>query len=181
MELLQSCAKSSIWNVHDDVITWKICLCVENLLVTDGFPPQRARNKSALVQAMAWCRTGNKLLSKPMLTQFLDAWCICGISTERSVKSIIFCFATSFLHFNTILEDTLTNFCNFIQNVTEVCSRGSDWLSVSIGLSNGSALNRPNHYLHHVDPVHWHISASPIHGYVITSIIKYGMKLLILS
>ena len=31
-------------------------------------------NKPALVQAMAWRRTGNKPLPEPMLAQFLDAY-----------------------------------------------------------------------------------------------------------
>ena len=31
-------------------------------------------NKSALVQVMAWRRTGDKPLPKPMLTQFTDAY-----------------------------------------------------------------------------------------------------------
>ena len=31
-------------------------------------------NKPALVQVMAWRRTGNKPLNKPMLTQFTDAY-----------------------------------------------------------------------------------------------------------
>ena len=31
-------------------------------------------NKWALVQVMAWCRTGNKSLPEPMLTQFTDAY-----------------------------------------------------------------------------------------------------------
>ena len=31
-------------------------------------------NKSALVQVMAWCRTGDKLLPEPMMTQFIDAY-----------------------------------------------------------------------------------------------------------
>ena len=30
-------------------------------------------NKSAMVQVMAWCQTGNKPLPKPMLAQFTDA------------------------------------------------------------------------------------------------------------
>ena len=30
--------------------------------------------KSALVQVMAWCRTGDKPLPKPMLAQFTDAY-----------------------------------------------------------------------------------------------------------
>ena len=31
-------------------------------------------NKPALVQVMAWCRTGDKPLPEPMLTQFSDAY-----------------------------------------------------------------------------------------------------------
>ena len=31
-------------------------------------------NKPALVQVMAWRRTGGKPLSEPMLTQFIDAY-----------------------------------------------------------------------------------------------------------
>ena len=31
-------------------------------------------NKPALVQVMAWCRTGDKPLSEPMLTQFTDTY-----------------------------------------------------------------------------------------------------------
>ena len=31
-------------------------------------------NKQALVQVMAWCWTGDKPLSKPMLTQFTDVF-----------------------------------------------------------------------------------------------------------
>ena len=31
-------------------------------------------NKPALVQVMAWCRTGDKPLSEPMMAQFTDAY-----------------------------------------------------------------------------------------------------------
>ena len=31
-------------------------------------------NKAALVQVMAWCRTGDKPLPKPMMTQFTDTY-----------------------------------------------------------------------------------------------------------
>ena len=31
-------------------------------------------NKPALVQVMAWCRTGDKPLPGPMVTQFIDAY-----------------------------------------------------------------------------------------------------------
>ena len=39
---------------------------------TDFFP--WGQNKSALVRAMAWRRTGDKPLPKPMLTQLTDAY-----------------------------------------------------------------------------------------------------------
>ena len=31
-------------------------------------------NKPVLIQVMAWCRTGNKQLLEPMMTQFIDAY-----------------------------------------------------------------------------------------------------------
>ena len=31
-------------------------------------------NKAALVQVMAWCQTGDKPLSEPVMTQFIDAY-----------------------------------------------------------------------------------------------------------
>ena len=31
-------------------------------------------NKAALVQVMSWCRTGDKPLPEPMITQFTDAY-----------------------------------------------------------------------------------------------------------
>ena len=31
-------------------------------------------NKPVLIQVMAWCRTGNKPLLEPMMTQFIDAY-----------------------------------------------------------------------------------------------------------
>ena len=31
-------------------------------------------NESALVQVLAWCRTGDKPLPEPILTQFVDAY-----------------------------------------------------------------------------------------------------------
>ena len=37
-------------------------------------PKVQIDNKWALVQVMAWRRTGNKQLSEPMLTQFNDAY-----------------------------------------------------------------------------------------------------------
>ena len=37
-------------------------------------PRSQADNKSALVQVMAWRRTGDKPLPEPLLTQFTDAF-----------------------------------------------------------------------------------------------------------
>ena len=37
-------------------------------------PKSPIGNKSALVQGMAWRRTGDKPLPEPMMTQFIDAY-----------------------------------------------------------------------------------------------------------
>ena len=37
-------------------------------------PRSRIYNKPTLVQVMAWRRTGDKPLSEPMMTQFIDAY-----------------------------------------------------------------------------------------------------------
>ena len=37
-------------------------------------PKSLIDDKSALVQVMAWCWTGNKPLPEPMLTEFTDAY-----------------------------------------------------------------------------------------------------------
>ena len=37
-------------------------------------PKSPIDNKPALVHVMAWCRTGNKPLPEPMMTQFTDAY-----------------------------------------------------------------------------------------------------------
>ena len=43
------------------------------ILISLNFAPKDPiDNKSALVQVMAWCQTGNKPLSEPMLTQFTE-------------------------------------------------------------------------------------------------------------
>ena len=45
------------------------------ILISPKFVPTSAiNNKPVLVQVMAWCRTGNKPLPEPMLTQFTDAY-----------------------------------------------------------------------------------------------------------
>ena len=36
-------------------------------------PDGSIKDKSALIQVMAWCRTGTKPLSEPMMTQFNQA------------------------------------------------------------------------------------------------------------
>ena len=37
-------------------------------------PKSQINSKPELVQVMAWCRTGNKPLPEPMMTQFIDAY-----------------------------------------------------------------------------------------------------------
>ena len=37
-------------------------------------PTSAINNKPALVQVMAWCRTGDKPLPEPMLTKYTDAY-----------------------------------------------------------------------------------------------------------
>ena len=37
-------------------------------------PRSSIDNKSALVQVMVWCRTGNKPFPEPMMTQYIDAY-----------------------------------------------------------------------------------------------------------
>ena len=37
-------------------------------------PRSEIDNKSALVQVMAWCQTGNKPLPEPMMTQYTDTF-----------------------------------------------------------------------------------------------------------
>ena len=48
------------------------CILIQILL--NFVPKGPIDSKSALVQAMAWCRTGDKLLTEAMLTQFTDAY-----------------------------------------------------------------------------------------------------------
>ena len=52
-------------NENDRIPIWISLKCVSKGLID---------NKSALVQVMAWCQTGNKPLPEPMLTQFTDAY-----------------------------------------------------------------------------------------------------------
>ena len=42
-------------------------------------------NKPALIQVMSWCRTGDKPLHEPMLTQFTDAY-ICGTRSDGLIS-----------------------------------------------------------------------------------------------
>ena len=51
---------------ENDRITIQISLNFVPMSPTDNMP--------ALVQVMAWCRTGDKPLSEPMLTQFIDPY-----------------------------------------------------------------------------------------------------------
>ena len=50
----------------------KSCILIQISLKFDPNGP--TDNKSVLVQVMAWCRTGDKPLPEPMLTQFADAY-----------------------------------------------------------------------------------------------------------
>ena len=50
----------------------KFCISIQISL--KFIPRGPSDNNSALVQVMAWRRTGDKLLSEPMLTQFTDAY-----------------------------------------------------------------------------------------------------------
>ena len=51
--------------------------CILNQLWLKFVPKGLIDNKWALVQVMAWCRTGNKPLPEPMLIQFTDAYMRC--------------------------------------------------------------------------------------------------------
>ena len=49
----------------------KFCILIQ---ISQKFVPRDPiDNKSALVQEMAWCQTGDKPLPEPMLAQFTDA------------------------------------------------------------------------------------------------------------
>ena len=49
----------------------KFCILIRILL--NFIPKGSINSKSALVQAMAWCRTGDKSLPEPMFIQFTHA------------------------------------------------------------------------------------------------------------
>ena len=48
--------------------------CVMIRISMRFLPKDPINNKLAMVQVMAWCRTGNKPLPEPMLTQLLNAY-----------------------------------------------------------------------------------------------------------
>ena len=61
----------------DNNLNWifvneKFCISIRILL--KFVPEGPIDSKRALVQVMAWCRTGDKPLPEPMLTQFTDAY-----------------------------------------------------------------------------------------------------------
>ena len=59
--------------IFSDAFSWmKICILIKILL--QFVPKGPIDNKPALVQVMAWRRTGDKPLSEPMLTKFTDAY-----------------------------------------------------------------------------------------------------------
>ena len=51
---------------------WKAVIFIQISL--KFVPKDPIDNKSALVQVMAWCWTGNKTFPEPMMTQFTDAY-----------------------------------------------------------------------------------------------------------
>ena len=53
------------------ILNIKYCILIQISL--KFVPKDPIYDKSALVQGMAWCRTDNKPLPEPMLTQFTDA------------------------------------------------------------------------------------------------------------
>ena len=54
-------------------------------------PKGEINNRPALVQVMDWCRTGDKPLPEPMLTQFMDAymWHEGEMNQNQNQKSFI--------------------------------------------------------------------------------------------
>ena len=47
----------------------------KRIFLNEKFVPKSPiDNKPALVQVMAWCQTGDKPLTEPMITQFIDAY-----------------------------------------------------------------------------------------------------------
>ena len=64
-------------NLADDIFKWifvneKVCISIRISL--KFIPRDPIDNRPALVQVMAWRRTGDKPLPEPMLTQFIDAY-----------------------------------------------------------------------------------------------------------
>ena len=80
----------------------KFCILIQNSL--KFVPKVRINNIPALVQKMAWRRSGDKPLSEPMLTHFTDAYAALGgdvligfitnyrsISADVSFCNVVFC------------------------------------------------------------------------------------------
>ena len=64
-------------NLADNIFKWifvneKVCNSIRISL--NFIPRDPIDNRPALVQVMAWRRTGDKPLPEPMLTQFIDAY-----------------------------------------------------------------------------------------------------------
>ena len=63
------------WNLTDNIyecIVWNVNCYLINIWLK--FVAKGLIYKSALVQVMAWCRTGTKPLPDPMMTQFTDKY-----------------------------------------------------------------------------------------------------------
>ena len=59
----------------DEIFKWSFIYENDRIQISLKFVPRSpVDNKSALVQVMAWRRTGDKPLPEPMLTQFTDAY-----------------------------------------------------------------------------------------------------------
>ena len=58
-------------------------LCIFSQIALNFFQKGLTDNKPALVQMMAWCQTGDKPLSEPMMVQFTDA----NVCHSNSVES----------------------------------------------------------------------------------------------
>ena len=61
-------------------------------------PKGAVNNKQALVQRMAWCWTGHKPLSEPMMSKFTDAYVLLGLNklmdinqtmTKKSIRNYL--------------------------------------------------------------------------------------------
>ena len=63
------------WTMFSNAFSWmKSFVLWLEFHCQDLFAKGLIDNKPALVEVMTWCRTGDKPLTEPMLTQFADAY-----------------------------------------------------------------------------------------------------------